>query len=52
MTLENFLALQEELIWAFLPFARWWLILFLVAGIGLAVTIFFLEFVGNWLDAR
>ena len=50
MSLENFIQLQEELIWAFAWFARWWLILFAVAGIAMAAFMFFLQIVSTWLD--
>ncbi len=50
MTLDQFLSLQEELWWAFGWFARWWLIMFAVAGTGLGAFMFFLSVASTWLD--
>lgn len=50
MTLTEFLALQDELFLAFGWFIRWWLILFAVGGVALAVFIFALQMVSAWLD--
>lgn len=52
MNAEQFLELQAELIWAFGPLARWWLILLAVSGFGMAVMIFIMQFVSNWLNSR
>ena len=52
MTIDNFIDLQIELWWAFGWLARWWLILFVVAGFGMSVMIFFLSVVSNWLESR
>jgi len=52
MSLENFIAVQTELYWAFWWFAKWWLILLAVAGLLMAVMTFFLDFVGNWIESR
>jgi hypothetical protein len=50
MPFENFVFLQEQLVWAFGWLARWWMILFAVAGIALAAFIFFLQVVSTWLE--
>lgn len=50
MTVEEFTALQSQLISAFGPAIQWWLILFLVAGVGLAVLLFALVLGRTWLD--
>jgi len=52
MSLENFLELQTELMWAFGWMVRWWLIMFAVAGTALAAFMFFLQVVSTWLDTR
>lgn len=52
MTPDQFLAVQEELIWAFGWFVRWWMILFAVAGVAAAAFLFFLQIVSTWLEAR
>ena len=52
MTLEQFLALQNDLVWAFGWLARWWLILFAVGLVGLAVFLFISSLVSTWLDSR
>lgn len=49
MTPDQFTLLQTELLWAFWPFAKWWIILFVVLGILMAVMIFFMEVVSRWL---
>ena len=50
MTIEQFLALQSQLMNAFGPAIKWWLILFLVAGVGLAILLFALVMGRSWLD--
>jgi hypothetical protein len=50
MDLAQFLILQEHLLNNFGWFLRWWLILFAVAGIALAVFIFALQVVSTWLN--
>ena len=52
MTPAEFLTLQDQLFWAFGWFIRWWLVLFAVGGVGLAVFMFFLQIVSNWLSKR
>jgi hypothetical protein len=52
MTLEQFTALQYELLWAFGWLARWWLIMFAVVGVALGAFMFFLQVVSTWLDRR
>jgi hypothetical protein len=52
MSVENFLALQEELWWAFGWLARWWLILFAFGGTALAALMFFLSVVSSWQDSK
>lgn len=52
MTINNFIDLQIELWWAFGWMARWWLILFFVASFAMAVMIFFLSVVSNWIESR
>lgn len=52
MNLAQFIALQDQLFAAFGWFIRWWLILFVVAGMALTVFMFFLQIVSNWLSKR
>jgi hypothetical protein len=52
MTPEQFIALQTDFVWAFGWIARWWLILFAVAGMALAVLLFVLSLVSTWLESR
>lgn len=52
MTPEQFVALQNDVVWAFGWVARWWLILFAVAGMALAVLLFVLSIVSTWLESR
>jgi hypothetical protein len=50
MDLNQFLALQEELFWAFGWHIRWWLILFAFAGVLTAMMLFILSIVSAWLE--
>lgn len=50
MPFDMFIALQEELFWAFGWMIRWWLILFAVSGVAAGVFMFFLQVVSTWLD--
>jgi hypothetical protein len=50
MDADQFLLLQSHLWNAYGYLFQWWLILFAVAGILLAVLIFFLSMVRTWLD--
>jgi hypothetical protein len=52
MTPDQFLLLQTHLWDAFGPAFIWWVIVFLAAGIFLAVFVFILSFVRMWLDTR
>lgn len=52
LPVEAFAQMQLDFIWAFGWLLRWWLILFAVAGFGMAVVIFFLMMISNWLDSR
>lgn len=52
MTFEQFLLLQAGLMAEFGWMARWWLILFAAASVAMAVFMFFLQVVSNWLDTR
>ncbi|MBI5950219.1 MAG: hypothetical protein HY865_01065 [Chloroflexi bacterium] len=52
MTLEQFLELQNDFVWAFGWLARWWLIMFGVGGTALAVFLFVLSLISSWLDNR
>lgn len=52
MTLDQFIALQQDFIWAFGWLARWWLIVFAVSGVALSVFLFALSLVSTWLDNR
>lgn len=49
MTIDQFLTLQDQLFGAFGWFIRWWLILFVVGGVTMAVFMFVLQMVSNWL---
>jgi hypothetical protein len=50
MDAGTFTLLQTELLWAFWPFAQWWIILFMVSGLLMAILIFFFDFVSRWLN--
>lgn len=50
MSLADFLAMQEELIYQFGWLARWWLIAFIAGGVLLSAFLFFLSVVSSWLD--
>jgi hypothetical protein len=52
MSLAEFLALQNEIWWAFGWLARWWLIIFAAMGTALSVLLFVLSIVTTWLDNR
>lgn len=52
MTIDQFLVVQAELFLSFAWFIRWWLILFAVAGVALAIFLFILQLVSTWLEAR
>lgn len=52
MDVTEFARMQSELIWAFWPLARLWLILFFVGGVLLAPVLFFFVFMSEWLENR
>lgn len=52
MTLEQFISLQSDFVWAFGWVARWWLIMFAVGGTALTIYLFVLSLVSTWLDSR